>query len=105
MPSESVSVMVLDSSGRDSQIEKIMNTFSHPKAQLHLRMAGVNRAQLRESLSKLDNAQLAMVARRADTVKTAGQLEILIVLLVIAILVVIFLYAAGKDIEIKDKNK
>ncbi|MBI3317536.1 MAG: PA2779 family protein, partial [Candidatus Omnitrophica bacterium] len=105
MPTESVSVLQT-ASAREAQIEKIMEVLSHPRAQLHLRMAGISRTELQEGLWKLDDAQLAMVAQKADAVKAGGQLlGLVIALLVIAILIVVLMMLLRKDIRIKDKEE
>ncbi len=89
---------------REAQIEKIMTVLSHPKAQLNLRMAGISQTQLREGLSKLDDAQLTMVAQKADSVKAGGILGVIIALLVIAILVIIVIMLMDKEVKIEDKR-
>ena len=104
LPSESVSAFQAGSC-REAQIEKIMSVLSRPEAQVHLRTAGIDPTGLRGQLAKLDDAQLATVAEKADAVKAGGFLGLIIALLVIAILVVILIYLLNKDIEIKDKDK
>ncbi|MBI3333248.1 MAG: PA2779 family protein [Candidatus Omnitrophica bacterium] len=104
MPTGSL-VALQTASDRDARIEKIMGILSRPAAQIHLRAAGISQAQLREGLSKLDDDQLAAVARRAEVVKAGGELGIIIALLVVAILVIIVIQLLDKDIEIKDKKK
>ncbi len=89
MPTASMPVVQATASIREAQIEKIMIVLSHPKAQLNLRMAGISQTQLRENLSKLDDAQLAMVAQKADVVRAGGQVELIIGLLVVIILLIL----------------
>lgn len=89
MPTASMPVVQATASIREAQIEKIMIVLSHPKAQLNLRMAGISQTQLRENLSKLDDAQLAMVAQKADVVRAGGQLGLIIGLLVVIILLIV----------------
>ena len=102
-PSESLSVS--DTAGaRQAQIDKVMSVLSRPEAQLHLRLMRINDQQVRAALTKLDDAQLAQVARKADTVKAAGDgtLGVLIALLVIVLLVVLIINLSNKKVEIKD---
>ncbi len=103
MPTGSVA-QLQSTAVREAQIAQILGVLDHPCAQWHLRLAGVTPAQMREDLATLDDTQLASIAHKAQAVKAGGQLEILIVLLVIAILAVVILYAAGKDVVVKDKH-
>ena len=105
MPSRSVPALQQGSLEREAQVEAILNVLSKPAAQIHLRAAGLNPAELRARLSALDDAQLACLSRQANRVKAAGQLEILIVLLVIAIIAVVVISLMGKEVKVKDKKK
>ena len=90
---------------REAQIASIMQVMHHPQAQLQLRLAGISPTQVREGLAKLDDAQLASVARRAEAVKAGGELVgLIIALLVVAILVVILITLLHKDIDVKDRR-
>ncbi len=91
MPRGSLGLSPAVSSTRTAQIERIMTVLSKPEAQVHLRAMGIRLPELRSRLSKLDDAQLARMAQKADTVKAGGQLGLLIAALVIAILIVIFI--------------
>ena len=103
-PSESLSVS--DTAGaRQAQIDKVMSVLSRPEAQLHLRLMRINDQQVRAALTKLDDAQLAQVARKADTVKAGGDiLGLVIVLLVIAILVILIMKLSDKTVVVKEKR-
>lgn len=88
---------------REAMVESILSVLSRPQAQIHLRMAGIRPSELKDQLLQLDDAQLADVAARAETIKAGGDaLGIVIVLLVIAILFVILIYLLDKDVEIVD---
>lgn len=105
MPSESLST-VQAVSVRQAQVEEIMQVLSMPQAQLHLRMMGLREADVREGLSKLDDAELAQVASRSETVKAGGDgLGIVIAVLVIVLLVIVILSLTDKKIEVKDDTK
>lgn len=105
-PSESLST-VQSVSLREAQIDKVMSVLSRPEARLHMRLMRINENQVRDSLVKLDDAELAQVAQRADSVKAAGDfgLGLLITLLVIVLLVVLIVDLSNKKIEIKDAKK
>jgi hypothetical protein len=92
MPSESVTVFDRESA-RQAQIEKIMSVLEKPEARAHLAAMGMNKAEMRDSLSKLDDAQLARVSDQADQVKAAGDagLGIVIGILLIILLVVVIM--------------
>ena len=89
---------------RDAQINKVMSILSRPDAQLHLRLMRIDEKEVRSALAKLDDAQLAQVARKADTVKAAGDgaLGVIIALLVITLLVVLIINLSNKRVVIKD---
>ncbi len=102
MPSESLS-LVQSVSVRDAQVAQIMQALSTPTAQVHLRLAGLNTADVRSGLLRLDDAQLAQVSEKAEAVKAGGDaLGLIVVLLVIALLVVLILKLSDKKIEVKD---
>ena len=104
-PSQSLSVLE-PASLRDAQINQIMSVLSRPEAQLHLRMMGMNQTQVKDALAKLDDAQLAQVADKANAVKAVGDgLGIVIVILVIVLLFVVIVKLMDKRIEIKDQKK
>ncbi len=84
-------------SERTAQIERILEGLSRPEAQVHLRSYGLTQEKLREKLARLDDAQLADVAQKAETVRSAGVLGVIIALLVIAILVVILIWLVDAD--------
>jgi CHASE3 domain sensor protein len=92
LPSDSVSTLE-GSSVREVQIEKIMSVLESPGAQIHLLAMGISKSQLREQLSQLDDAQLALVSQKADQVKAAGDSGVGIVigvLLIVLLVIVIF---------------
>lgn len=103
LPTASVA-SVQTASARDVQIETIVSALSAPRAQVHLRMAGISPTRLKEGLSRLDDAQLAQVARKADAVKAGGELGLIIGLLVLTILIIVVVMLLNKEIEIKDKD-
>lgn len=92
---------------REAQIDKIMSLLSRPEARLHLGLMRINESQVRDSLTKLDDAELAQVSQRADAVKAAGDgaLGIVIAVLVIVLLIVLIMNLSNKKIEIKDDHK
>ncbi len=92
---------------REAQIDKVMSVLSRPEAQLHMRLMQIDESQVRDSLTKLDNAELAQVAQRADTVKAGGDgvIGLVIALLVIVLLVMLIVNLSNKKIEIKDEKK
>ncbi len=101
-PSESLAILQ-PVSLREAQIDKVMSVLSRPEARLHMRLMRIDESQVRDSLAKLDDAELAQVAERADSVKAAGgALGIVIALLVIVLLVVLIMNISDKKIEIKD---
>ncbi len=95
MPTDSLAVSAAAST-REAQIEKIVSVLSRPEAQIHLRAAGIRQPELRVRLSKLNDSQLTILAQRADTLKAAGELGLLIFALVVAILIVIFVMLLKK---------
>lgn len=102
MPSDSMT-MLQTVSIREAQVEKIMRALASPFAKNHLHMAGVDESQLKSALLKLDDAQLADVAAKADAVKAGGDgLGFIIALLVIVLLIVLILNVSNKKIEVKD---
>ena len=105
MPSESARSFQSDSM-REAQIETIMSVLSRPEAQIHLRAHGVDPAKLRTKLARLDDSQLTSVAEKAEAVRSAGFLGLLIGLLVVLILVVVLiLLLDDKDIDVDVKDK
>ncbi len=104
MPSESLG-MSQNAAVREAQITQIMQVMSTPVARLHLQMAGFKQADLRETLAKLDDAQLAQVSSKAESVKAGGDaLGLIVVLLVITLLVVLILKLSDKKIVIHDQK-
>lgn len=103
LPTSSVA-SVQTASARDVQIETIVSVLSAPRAQVHLRMAGISPTRLKEGLSRLDDAQLAQVAQKADAVKAGGELGLIIGLLVLTILIIVVVMLLNKEIEIKDQD-
>jgi hypothetical protein len=91
MPSASVSTFDA-SSMRQLQMNKILSELSRPEAKTHLMLMGINQNELKEKLAQLDDAELAVVADKAEAIKVAGDsgLGIIITLLVIGILAIIF---------------
>jgi hypothetical protein len=53
---------------------------------------GINKSQLREQLSQLDDTQLALVSQKADQVKAGGQVGFVIGVLLIVLLVIIIFH-------------
>ena len=104
-PSQSLSVSQ-PASLRDAEISRIMSVLSRPEAEIHLRMMGISQAQVKDALAKLDDAQLAQVADKTNTIKAGGDgLGIVIALLVIVLIVVLIVKLMNKKIEIKDEKK
>ena len=105
-PSESASSFQADSV-RAAQIESIMSVLSRPEAQIQLRAHGVNPAELRERLARLDDSQLSAVAQKAEMVKSAGILGLVIGLLVVLILIVVLILLLDHksiDVDVKEKR-
>lgn len=91
---------------RAAQIEAIMEVLSRPEAQIHLRANGLDPAEVREKLARLDDSQLAAVAEKAELVRSAGFLGLIIALLVITVLVVILILLLDhKEIKVDVKEK
>ena len=99
-PSNSLSVSA-PASLRDAQISQIMTALSGPQAQLHLRLSGIDNKDLRQALSKMDDAQLSQVARRADNVKAGGDgVGFVIAILIVVLLIVVIMKLMDKRIEV-----
>ncbi len=104
IPSESATSFQSDSV-RAAQIESIMSVLSRPEAQIHLRAHGVDPRNLRERLARLDDSQLAAVSEKAEMVRSAGILGLVIGLLVVLILIVVLiLLMDDKDIDVDVKE-
>lgn len=90
MPSESVTTFDREAA-RQAQIEKIMSVLDRPAVKVHMAVMGLNRGEISQSLSKLDDVQLARVSDKAEQVRVAGDAAIGIVigLLLIVLLVVV----------------
>lgn len=102
IPSDSVAP-AMSQTDRQAQMDRVMQAFSKPQAQIQLRALGYRPDEMRERLVKLDDAQLSAVARRADAVAPAGHAALgigigLVVLLILIILLVNLL--DDDDIEI-----
>ena len=104
-PSQSLST-VQPALLRQAQIDSVMDALSRPEAQLHMRLMHLDENQVRESLTKLDDTELAQVAQRADSVKAAGDagLGLIIALLVIVLLVVLIVNLSNKKIVVRDAH-
>jgi diacylglycerol kinase len=94
LPSESVFVLDREIS-REAQIEKIMSVLDRPEARTHLMVMGIGKSQLRDQLSRLDEAQLALASEKADAVKAAGngaEAAVIIILFVVFIIAMILYF-------------
>jgi hypothetical protein len=100
MPSSSVSTFSTPSF-REMQIDKIVTQMGRPEARAHMMMMGISQNELKDNLVRLDDAQLANVAGKADQIKVAGDagIGILVTLLIIGILAIIF-YRLAKNKKI-----
>lgn len=104
MPSESTA-LVQPGPSRDAQIARITEVLSGPEARLHLGTMGVSDAQLQEALASMDDAGLAELSGRAETIRVAGDgLGALVAILVIVLLIVLIVQLMDKKIEIKDRK-
>jgi hypothetical protein len=87
---------------RDAQIERVMSVLSRPQAQTHLQLMRIDQSQLRESLTKLDDSELAQVTQRAESIKAAGDgLGIIVTVLLIVLLVVLIMKINDRRIVVK----
>lgn len=101
MPSMSISVLQGGIS-RDAHMEKILSILGDPLARFHLQRVGIDESDLRMRLESLSDYEIARLADRAETVKAAGSTAV-IVALVVVILILAWLYATNKAIDIRDR--
>lgn len=102
MPSDSIAISQ-SASARTYMINQVMTVLSRPEAQVHLRMMGMNSTQVQDSLSKLNDSELASVASKAEAVKAGGDgLGLVIALLIIVVLVMLIVNLNHKKIVVKD---
>ena len=103
LPSESVTTFQ-PASERQAQMEKVLAILSRPDARIQMRLAGIPQKELRGRLERMDDSQLQWASERADQIKAAGILGVIIALLVIAILVVILIWLVDKDVDVHVKD-
>lgn len=96
MPTESMA-MVQPDSVRNAQVEQIVRALSHPSAQLHLRLAGIAPEDLRQELSKLDDAQLGMLAEKADTLMAGGWVYAILGVVVLVLVIILLINLLDDD--------
>ena len=104
LPSESVTTFQ-PTAQRQAQIEKVLRILARPDARIQMRLAGIPEKELRGRIERMDDSQLTWASARADQIKAAGFLGVIIALLVIAILVVILLWLVNKDVDVHIKDK
>lgn len=90
--------------GRAGDIQSIQRVLENKLVQQRLEDFGLTPEEVNAKLSGLSDAQLHQMASQLDALMPGGELGLIIALLVIAILVVIFIYLLDHRIEIK-KNE
>lgn len=103
LPSESVTTFQ-PAAERQAQMERVLSILSRPEARIQMRMAGIPEKELRGRIERMDDSQLTWAAARADQIKAAGILGVIIALLVIAILIVILIWLVDKDVDVHVKD-
>lgn len=103
LPSESVTTFQ-PTAQRQAQIEKVLGILSRPDARIQMRLAGIPEKELRGRVERMDDSQLTWAAARADQIKAAGILGVIIALLVIAILVVILVWLLDRRVDVRIKK-
>jgi hypothetical protein len=90
--------------GRAEDMQSIQRVLENKLVQQRLEDFGLTPEEINAKLAGLSDAQLHQMASQLDALMPGGELGIIITLLVIAILVVIFIYLLNHRIEIK-KNE
>jgi len=87
--------------GRAEDLQSIQRVLENKLVQQRLADLGLTPEEINAKLSGLSDAQLHQMAAQIDALMPGGELGLIIALLVIAILVVIFIYLLDRRIEIK----
>jgi len=90
--------------GRAEDLQSIQRVLENKLVQQRLEDLGLTPEEVTAKLDRLSDAQLHQMASQLDALMPGGELGIIIALLVIAILVVVFIYLLNHRIEIK-KNE
>ena len=90
--------------GRAEDLQSIQRVLENKLVQQRLEDLGLTPEEVNAKLSGLSDAQLHQMASQLDALMPGGELGLIIALLVIAILVVIFIYLLDHRIEVK-KNQ
>jgi hypothetical protein len=94
-PSDLQQAAVQASTVRQQNVEKVREFFSSERADKALRSAHMNREQVRNAVSTLDDAELAQLAsrvRKAQNDFAAGSLsdrDLIVILVVVAVLILV----------------
>jgi len=89
---------------RAEDLQSIQRVLENKLVQQRLEDLGLTPEEVNAKLSGLSDAQLHQMASQLDALMPGGELGLIIALLVIAILVVIFIYLLDHRIEVK-KNQ
>src|SRR5712692_1468471 len=87
--------------GRAEDLQSIQRVLENKLVQQRLEDFGLTPEEVNAKLSGLSDVQLHQMAAQIDALMPGGELGLIIALLVIAILVVIFIYLLDRRIEIK----
>ncbi|HEV8243445.1 MAG TPA: PA2779 family protein [Nitrospirales bacterium] len=90
--------------GRAEDLQSIQRVLENKLVQQRLEDLGLTPEEVNAKLSGLSDAQLHQMAAQLDALMPGGELGLIIALLVIAILVVIFIYLLDRRIEIKKNS-
>ncbi len=90
--------------GRAEDLQSVQRVLENKLVQQRLEDLGLTPEEVTAKLDRLSDAQLHQMASQLDALMPGGELGIIIALLVIAILVVVFIYLLNHRIEIK-KNE
>ena len=91
-------------SDRAQDLQSVQRVLENKLVQQRLADLGLTPEEVNAKLDRLSDAQLHQMASQLDALMPGGELGIIIALLVIAILVVVFIYLLNHRIEIK-KNE
>lgn len=100
LPSEPVARMSEPSvSSRQAQIAQVLGLLARPEAQAHLHTAGMSLDQVEQQLARLDDVQLARLARGADALKAGGEPygEVLLLGIILAVLLGYLLWQVTRN--------
>jgi len=86
---------------RAEDLQKVQRVLENKLVQQRLADLGLTPEEVNAKLDRLSDAQLHQMAAQIDALMPGGELGLIIALLVIAILVVIFIYLLDRRIEIK----